>query len=83
VISIPTVRGRLVLGVLNKYLQYVFSDCIKHDVPNQLIKVVRDCIDAHAEKNEELLSPTISSSKDRGEKNMNGIPQGHLLNIPI
>lgn len=37
VISIPSIRDRLVIGVLNDYLSSVFSDCIKHEVPNRLM----------------------------------------------
>lgn len=42
VLSIPTVRDRLVLGVLNKYLQSVYKDKIKQDVPNIYIKQIAD-----------------------------------------
>lgn len=37
VISIPSIRDRLVLGVLNDYLSSIFSDCINHEVPNSLM----------------------------------------------
>lgn len=40
-ISIPTVRDRLVLGVLNEYLQEVFKDAVNHDMPNQLIRKIK------------------------------------------
>ena len=38
VLSIPSMRDRLVLGVLNQYLQEVFPTAVNHDVPNQYIK---------------------------------------------
>lgn len=40
-ISIPTVRDRLVLGVLNEYLQTVFEEAINHETPNLLIQKVK------------------------------------------
>lgn len=40
-ISIPTVRDRLVLGVLNEYLQEVFTEAVNHNTPNQLIQNVK------------------------------------------
>lgn len=46
-ISIPTVRDRLVLGLLNEYLQEVFPDCVNHKTPNQHIKEIKSFIDNH------------------------------------
>lgn len=40
VISIPSIRDRLVLGVLNEYLSAVFDECVSNEVPNSLIKRV-------------------------------------------
>lgn len=40
VISIPSIRDRLVLGVLNDYLSTVFGDCIDHQVPNSLMSKI-------------------------------------------
>lgn len=40
-ISIPTVRDRLVLGVLNEYLQNVFEEAINHETPSLLIQKVK------------------------------------------
>ena len=40
VISIPSIRDRLVLGVLNDYLSSVFCDCINHEVPNSLMSKI-------------------------------------------
>ena len=40
VISIPSIRDRLVLGVLNDYLSSVFGDCINHEVPNSLMSKI-------------------------------------------
>lgn len=52
VLSIPTVRDRLVLGVLNDYLSAVFPECVSHEIPNVLIRKVADYIENH--KNEEI-----------------------------
>lgn len=40
VLSIPSIRDRLVLGVLNDYLSSVFADCVNHDVPNSLMSKI-------------------------------------------
>ena len=40
VISIPSIRDRLVLGVLNEYLSAVFDECVSNEVPNSLMKRV-------------------------------------------
>ncbi len=47
VISIPTIRDRLVLGVLNKYLQDVFPECVCHDVPNKYISDISHFVSNH------------------------------------
>lgn len=39
-LSIPSMRDRLVLGVLNEYLSLVYSDCVNHEVPNSLMSKV-------------------------------------------
>lgn len=48
VLSVPTMRDRLVLGVLNKYLQAVFPDAVSHEVPNQCINEVSQFMAEHA-----------------------------------
>ena len=40
VLSIPSIRDRLVLGVLNDYLSRVYSDIVNHEVPNSLISKI-------------------------------------------
>ena len=49
VLSIPTVRDRLVLGVLNDYLSTVFSDCVNHEIPNRLIYQVDHYINSQSQ----------------------------------
>lgn len=41
VLSIPSIKDRLVLGVLNDYLSAVFEDCIHRDVPNVIIDRIK------------------------------------------
>ena len=50
VLSIPTVRDRLVLGVLNEYLSEVFSECVSHEIPNKLINEIDNYISTHSDK---------------------------------
>lgn len=42
VISIPTIKDRLVLGVLNKYLQYMMPERVLHNPVNKLINIIQD-----------------------------------------
>ena len=37
VLSVPSIRDRLVLGVLNDYLQEMFPEAVNHQVPNSYI----------------------------------------------
>ncbi len=37
IIAVPTMRDRMVLGVLNEYLQALLPDMVCHDVPNQYL----------------------------------------------
>lgn len=37
VLSIPSIRDRIVLGVLNDYLSGIFDDCVNREVPNSLM----------------------------------------------
>lgn len=48
VLSVPSMRDRLVLGVLNKYLQEIFPDAVSHEVPNQCINEVSKFMAEHA-----------------------------------
>lgn len=48
-ISIPTVRDRLVLGLLNEYLQTVFPECVNHKTPNQCVREIKSFIAEHPE----------------------------------
>ena len=47
VISIPIVRDRLVLGVLNQYLSKLFPHCVNHKTPNTYIKEIQKYIEEH------------------------------------
>lgn len=46
VISIPTIRDRIVIDILKKYLQEVFCDSVSHDLPNVFIKKIKEHIDS-------------------------------------
>lgn len=50
VISIPTVRDRWVLGVLAKYLQSLFPECVCHDLPNMFIYKIQQFIEESKNK---------------------------------
>lgn len=49
ILSIPSIRDRLVLGVLNNYLSRVFDDCVNHEVPNALINRIKLFLDSRKE----------------------------------
>lgn len=40
VISLPAIRDKITLTIINKYLQEKFSDCISRTLPNQRIKKI-------------------------------------------
>ena len=42
ILSVPSMRDRMVLGALNKYLQDTFPEAVNHEVPNQYNKEVSD-----------------------------------------
>ena len=50
VISIPIVRDRWVLGVLNQYLSELFPECVNHHTPNSYIKDIQHFIEEHKGK---------------------------------
>lgn len=52
VLSVPSFRDRLVLGVLHEYLKSVFDCCIGHVVPNKLIVDVCDYMAMHGDGEE-------------------------------
>lgn len=47
IIVIPTMRDRLVLGILNSILQNIFSDCIQKNLPNAYIHKIKKYISLH------------------------------------
>ena len=51
VISIPIVRDRWVLGVLNQYLSALFPECVNHHTPNSYIKDIQHFIEEHRGEN--------------------------------
>lgn len=47
-LSVPSMRDRMVLGELNLYLQDVFPEAVNHDVPNKYINDVADFLAEHS-----------------------------------
>lgn len=52
VLSVPSFRDRLVLGVLHEYLKSVLDTFISHSVPNHLINDVCDYLSLHSNDEE-------------------------------
>lgn len=41
-ISIPTIRDKLTLSILNTYLQCIFPNCVKKELPNQKVRKIKE-----------------------------------------
>lgn len=50
VLSVPSIRDRLVLGVLNDYLSEIFADCVNHEVPNASINRVKSFLESKRDR---------------------------------
>ena len=50
VLSVPSIRDRLVLGVLNDYLQEMFPEAVNHQVPNSYMSDVSSFLAEHFNK---------------------------------
>ena len=44
VISIPTIRDRIVLATLTDFLQEVFPECVEHRTPNAFIREIKESL---------------------------------------
>lgn len=64
VLSIPSMRDRMVLGVLNQYLQEKFPTAVNHEVPNQYIKELNDFFAEHSSEKIYFLKTDIKSFYD-------------------
>lgn len=64
VLSVPSMRDRMVLGVLNQYLQDLFPNAVNHEVPNQYIKEVGDFLAEHSSEKIYFLKSDIKSFYD-------------------
>ena len=64
VLSIPSMRDRMVLGVLNQYLQEVFPTAVNHEVPNHYIKEVSDFLVEHSTERIYFLKTDIEKFYD-------------------
>lgn len=60
-LSVPSMRDRMVLGELNLYLQNVFPEAVNHDVPN---KYINDVADFLAERSSETIYFLRQTSRD-------------------
>lgn len=70
VLSIPSMRDRMVLGVLNQYLQKAFPKAVNHEVPNQYIEEVSDFLATHSSEKVFFLKTDIKSFYDFIDLNM-------------
>ena len=70
VLSIPSMRDRMVLGVLNQYLQEVFPKAVNHEVPNQYIEEVSDFLAMHSSEKIFFFKTDIKSFYDSIDLNM-------------
>ena len=70
VLSIPSMRDRMVLGVLNQYLQDSFPKAVNHEVPNQYIKEVSDFLAEHSSEKIYFLKTDIKGFYDSINLNM-------------
>ena len=61
VISVPSVRDRLVLGIINEYLERVFPECVNHHVPNYFIKRLKEYIALNKEHEIKFLKTDFMS----------------------
>lgn len=48
VLSVPSMRDRMILGVLNQYLQETFPEAVNNQVPNQYVKDIGDFLTLHS-----------------------------------
>lgn len=48
ILSVPSMRDRMILGVLNQYLQKAFPEAVNNQVPNQYIKDIGDFMAQHS-----------------------------------
>ena len=61
-LSVPSMRDRMVLGELNLYLQDVFPEAVNHDVPNKYINDVADFLAEHSSEKSTSLRQTSRDS---------------------
>lgn len=64
VLSVTSMRDRMVLGVLNQYLQDSFPTAVNHEVPNQYIKEVSDFLAEHSAEKIYFLKTDIKGFYD-------------------
>lgn len=69
ILSVPSMRDRMVLGALNKYLQDTFPEAVNHEVPNQYIKEVSDFLAEHSKDKLYFLKTDIKGFYDNIDLN--------------
>lgn len=69
-LSVPSMRDRMVLGELNLYLQKVFPEAVNHDVPNKYINDVADFLAEHSSETIYFLKTDIKGFFDNIHLNM-------------
>lgn len=68
-LSVPSMRDRMVLGALNKYLQDTFPEAVNHEVPNLYIKEVSDFLAEHSKDKLYFLKTDIKGFYDNIDLN--------------
>lgn len=74
IISVPTVRDRLILCALNLFLQEIFPECVNHHIPSYYINEIRNYLKAHNEEDITYVKTDFTSF-------YNSINQTRLLSI--
>ena len=64
VLSVPSMRDRMILGVLNQYLQEIFPEAVNTQVPNQYVKDIGDFLALHSSEKIYFFKTDIQSFYD-------------------
>ena len=69
VLSLPSMRDRLILGVLNQYLQKAFPEAVNNLVPNQYVNDIGDFLAHHSLEKVYFLKTDITGFYDAIDHN--------------
>lgn len=75
VLSVPSMCDRMILGVLNQYLQETFPEAVNNQVPNQYVKVIGDFLALHSSEKIYFFKTDIQDLTVSLRKNMAYIVQ--------